>query len=85
MLKAAQQAHGADALRAVDAALAFPRPLAATEGFDGSRETVKETRPMVFQKVAPMFLVENVDEAVAWYQDTLGPYSAPSDKGGVMV
>jgi uncharacterized glyoxalase superfamily protein PhnB len=47
---------------------------------------------MVFQKMAPMFLVENVDEAVAWYQDTLGaglraadPKSPPFEWASLLV
>jgi len=34
-------------------------------------ETIKRRFPIVFQRLAPMFLVENVDEAVAWYRDIL--------------
>ncbi len=34
---------------------------------------VEEKEPSaMFQKVAPMFLVDNVDQAVAWYRDMLG-------------
>lgn len=49
----------------------YVRLLVAIAEVNELSETMKRGFPIVFQRVAPMFLVENVDEAVAWYRDIL--------------